>query len=65
MTANKVIPITRARLKRHSDAAMTQPELARWIEQERAALKKNTMPEPDVLVSGGDMSKILEESDDE
>lgn len=57
--------IQKARNKKAEKKVWTLEEIKKRAEEERAAHQKFSEDEPDHLVSGGDMKKILEEVDDE
>ena len=63
--ADKISGIDKARHKKPEKKVWTLEEIKKRAEEERAAYEKLAENEPDNLVSGGDMKKILEESEDE
>lgn len=54
-----------ARQKKRKKNGWSLSEIEKRAAEERALYKKLAKNEPDELASGGDMKKILEESDDE
>jgi len=61
----KVTDLKKARQKKRDKTGWTLEEIKKRAAEERAAYKKLAEEEPDALASGGDMSKILEESDND
>lgn len=63
--SEKVIDLQKTRQDKRQKTGWTTAEIKKRAAQDRAAYKELTENEPDALASGGDMSKILEESDDD
>lgn len=61
----KIVDLQQARQAKRQKTGWTTAELKKCAAQERAAYKKLTKNEPDGLASGGDMTKILEEQNDD
>ena len=64
MTDKNVADIQKARQDKRQKQGWSEAEIKQRAAQERAKYKKFSEDEPDALASGGDMSNILEESDD-
>lgn len=62
---NKPDDLQKARQKKINKKVWTLEEIKKRAEDERAAYKKLAEKEPEGLASGGDMSKILEEDENE
>jgi hypothetical protein len=62
---NEINDIEKARRKKRDKSGWSIEEIKKIAQQERAAHKKLCEQEPDALVSGKDMDKILEEDDNE
>ncbi len=60
-----ITDLNTARQEKRRKTGWTLDEIRARAAQERAEYQKLVQNEPDDLVSGGDMKKILEESDDE
>lgn len=65
MAEKKVTDIQKERQDKRQKTGWSEAEIKKRAEQERARYKRLAENEPDALDSGGDMSKILEESTDE
>lgn len=65
MSESNITPIEQARQKRRKQTGWTMAEIEKRLQEERELYRQIAGEEPDCLVSGGDMSKILEEVDDE
>ncbi len=61
----KVTDIKKARQRKRQKTGWTTAEIQKRTVEERAAYKKLAQNEPDALASGGNMTKILDESDDD
>ncbi len=61
----KVADLKKARQVKRKKTGWTAAEIKKRAAEERAAYKKLVEKEPDALASGGDMSKILEECNDD
>lgn len=61
----KVTDLKKARQSKRAKTGWTIDEIKKRAAEERSAYKKLAENEPDALASGGDMSKILEEPDDD
>lgn len=63
--ADKIIDFTKAKQEQRQQRGWTLEEIRARAAQERALYRGLGQAEPDNLASGGDMKKILEDSDDE
>jgi hypothetical protein len=65
MISKKIIKLDDARQKKRGKTGWSLAEIEQRAIQEREAYKKLAQHEPDNLVSGGDMSNIAQESENE
>lgn len=65
MTNSKVTDLKTVRQEKRDKTGWTLEEIKKRAEAERERYKNNDLEEPDALASGGDMSKILEEDDND
>lgn len=62
---DKITDLQKARQYKREKTGWTAKEIKKRAEEERTKYKKLAEKEPDALASGGDMTKILEEDDNE
>ncbi len=65
MSESNITPIEQARKKRRKQTGWTMAEIEKRLQEERKLYRQIAGEEPDCLVSGADMAKILAEVDDE
>jgi len=65
MADSKVTYLKTVRQEKRDKTGWTLEEIKKRADEERERYKNNDLEEPDALASGGDMSKILEEDNND
>ena len=64
MSESNITPIEQVRRERRKQTGWTLAEIEKRLQEERELYRQVAGEEPDCLVSGGNMGKILDEAED-